>query len=773
MITHSILFKEANDLKALVDVNDYLRQLYKENNSMEFPSIVVLGEQSHGKTSLIENITNLNLPRGTGIQTRVPTEIRLRNSSVNSYKIFYKPKSQFETKVIDFNEANLEEIMRKVQAEVTGSDNQITDDLIVLQIERVDLLPLTFVDLPGYIVQSSTDVNYDVEDVIKKIYIKYICNPNNQLLVVVNAANDIENSQIIKLCRKYDPQCERVMLCTNKIDLRPSLGFDQYLKGAGLFNITRIFFVRNKTDEERRENRRLDDIREIEKTFIQKHPELSKYNKKTLGILALRNYLVEMQKENIFPAIKTNYEHVIKILSERRTEQFDIIKYSLEPEEFRNYLRKSLDKVFAESEQTFSENNKSFHKTNYYRNLHNEELDKTFEAKFPTMNTSVKYSVQLIEDDYHVTFDCKFANVFYAEIITQNQIKFSLQLDTDKKTAFVRFKKSKFTISIWLMQDYDYFTFQNKVKNLYLFYKTQYSFDYFTSENFASTYKNHEQLQPFEESMIDDVSSIIHQEILTRQIIPKFLCEVEEFITFSKDFIQGMYIKKIGTYFKDYPFVLQEIQGYIKKYFLELFVFLNQVFEILIENLYEKNLFNKNDKFLFEFLQNSFENKPCDERRQVIAKLIGIENFDFDNVSSIGQNTNVFDCGAKLYLTITYKFQFFIENLVLTIKKKLINETLVKLKECLINMLDDKKFKDAEELRVLMRPNEELYARQMFLKDEIQKAEGAIEKMKTLRSKFINLQSEFDYIDQIQAVKLENLDEHLRKKITNFLNANN
>lgn len=769
MISHAIIFKEASDLRALVEANDYLRQIYRDDKSIVFPSIVVLGEQSHGKTSLIENITNLNLPRGTGIQTRVPTEIRLRNGQTNTYKIIYTPRREYEQKVIDFTENNLEAIMRKVQAEVTGNDNAITDDLIVLQIERPDLLPLTFVDLPGYIVQSSTDLKVDVEEIIRNIYVKYICNPNNQLLVVMNAANDIENSQIIKLCRKYDPKCERVMLCANKIDLRPTNGFSNYLKAASAFNINRLFFVRNKTEEERKEGRRLDEIREIEKKFISSHPELSKFDAKMLGIIALRNYLVEMQKEKIFPAIRNNYEKVIQTLSNRRMEQFEMIKYAMEPDDFRVYVRDSLEKVFAEAEQTFSEHSKSFHKTNYYRNVHGGDKAETCEAKFPSMNTAVGYTVTPLEDSQQVevVFTCKFANVFYAEVISENQIKTAVQLAPDAPSK-VALPAGPFSVAVWLMQDYHYFTFQNKIKNLYLFYKTQYDFDYFLGKNFAVTYRQHEMLLALEQSMLEDVASAVHNEILLRQIIPKFLAEVEELIRFSKDFIQGLFVSKIGYYFQEYPFVMEEISKEVRQFFARLFEFLDPVFAIFVENLYETHFSNRNDRFLSEFLQSLVKEKASDRVKDMLAKLTGIESFEGVTLDKVA-DLKAYNCGVKLFLTVTYKFQYFIENLANTLRNKLIRGPLVDLKTHLLGLLQDKRFKDEEELRLLMRPNEALYQRQVFLKNEVQKAEAAIEKMKNLRERFPHLRSEFDYLDKIQAVKLENMDEKLRAKITAFL----
>lgn len=769
MLGHALIFKDAGDLRALVEANDFLRQVYKDDKSLIFPSIVVMGEQSNGKTSLIENITNLNLPRGTGVQTRVPTEIRLRNGASNSYKITYTPKKELEPRVVDFSENTLEETMRKVQSEVTGNDNSITDDLIILTIERTDLLPLTFVDLPGYIVQSSTELKVDVEEIIRGIYIKYICNPNNQLLVVTNAANDIENSQIIKLCRKYDSKLERVMLCTNKIDLRATTGFDKYLSVANAFGINRVFFVRNKTEDERKENRRLDEVREIEKNFIQKHVELSRYDRKMLGIVALRNYLVEMQKEKILPAIRANYEKVIQTLSERRQEQFELIKYTLEPSDFRLYLKESFGKAFAEAEQTFSEHSRALHKTNFYRGLHAGDRSESAEARFPSAKATVPYTVSLTEDgQLEVTFDCPFPSVFYAELVSANQIKNAAPLPQGKLT--LRAARGPVAVAIWMMQDFHYFTFQNKLKGLHSFVRSQYNFDYFLGPHFAETYKQHEMLSPLEEAVLDDVAAEMHREILHKQIIPKFLAEADEAVKFAKDFVRGFYAERIGAYFEEYPFVATELTKEIGRYFQELFKFIDPVIAVLAEGLYETDRSNRNDRFLTEFLQSLFGEKPTERVQQMLTRLTGADRF---NESALQAQTDrkAYNCGVRLFLTITYKFQYFTEALSGVLKAKLIRGPLTELHKWLLSFLQDKRFADDEELRLLMRPNEKLYNRQIFLKNEIQRAESAIERMKSLRTRFPNLQTEFEYVDRLQAVKLEGADEKMRAKIAAFLNS--
>ncbi|MFQ6649013.1 hypothetical protein Gotur_022207 [Gossypium turneri] len=44
---------------------------------IQLPTIVVVGDQSSGKSSVLESLAGVNLPRSQGICTRVPLIIRL------------------------------------------------------------------------------------------------------------------------------------------------------------------------------------------------------------------------------------------------------------------------------------------------------------------------------------------------------------------------------------------------------------------------------------------------------------------------------------------------------------------------------------------------------------------------------------------------------------------------------------------------------------------------------------------------------------------------
>ncbi|XP_010539149.1 PREDICTED: LOW QUALITY PROTEIN: putative dynamin-related protein 4A [Tarenaya hassleriana] len=72
-------------IRPLLDTVDRLRNLNVMKEGIQLPTIVVVGDvfwevQSSGKSSVLESLAGISLPRGQGICTRVPLVMRLQRS---------------------------------------------------------------------------------------------------------------------------------------------------------------------------------------------------------------------------------------------------------------------------------------------------------------------------------------------------------------------------------------------------------------------------------------------------------------------------------------------------------------------------------------------------------------------------------------------------------------------------------------------------------------------------------------------------------------------
>ena len=75
----------------LLDVVDEIRPLLTGVEGVDLPAVVVVGDQSVGKSSVLESIGGVALPRGKDIVTRCPLVLQLRQNDVSSAEVSYYP----------------------------------------------------------------------------------------------------------------------------------------------------------------------------------------------------------------------------------------------------------------------------------------------------------------------------------------------------------------------------------------------------------------------------------------------------------------------------------------------------------------------------------------------------------------------------------------------------------------------------------------------------------------------------------------------------------
>ncbi|KAF8974103.1 vacuolar protein sorting-associated protein 1 [Entomortierella lignicola] len=192
------------------------------HNPVDLPQIVVIGSQSSGKSSVLENIVGRDfLPRGSGIVTRRP--LVDKDATDSDAKKDSGPEEWGEflhqpgVKYTDFNLIR-EEIIRDTEAK-TGKNAGISPLPINLRIYSPHVLTLTLVDLPGLTKLPVGDQPKDIEKQIRDMIIKYVTKPNSIILAVTAANVDLANSDGLRLARDVDPEGARTIGVLTKVDL--------------------------------------------------------------------------------------------------------------------------------------------------------------------------------------------------------------------------------------------------------------------------------------------------------------------------------------------------------------------------------------------------------------------------------------------------------------------------------------------------------------------------------------------------------------------------
>ncbi|KAK7094465.1 dynamin-1-like isoform X1 [Littorina saxatilis] len=182
--------------------------------SLDLPQIAVVGSQSAGKSSVLENFVGRDfLPRGSGIVTRRPLVLQLTNSR-SEYAEFVHTKGK---KFTDFNMVRKE--IEDETDRATGGNKGISNIPINLRVYSPHVLNLTLIDLPGMTKVPVGDQPVDIEMQIRAMLFEFITKENCLILAVTPANADLANSDALKIAKEVDPQGLRTIGVITKLDL--------------------------------------------------------------------------------------------------------------------------------------------------------------------------------------------------------------------------------------------------------------------------------------------------------------------------------------------------------------------------------------------------------------------------------------------------------------------------------------------------------------------------------------------------------------------------
>ncbi|XP_072441800.1 interferon-induced GTP-binding protein Mx3-like isoform X2 [Chiloscyllium punctatum] len=212
----NLLYAEYEEkVRPYIDLIDSLRKLGL-NKDLPLPTIVVIGDQSSGKSSVLEMLSEVALPRGTGIVTRCPLELKMKNGTMASQ---WKGQLTYGDVSLTLNTPqDVEEEIKKAQKHLAGKTG-ISSELISLQVESPCAPNLTLIDLPGIIRVPIGNQPQDIGNMIKKLIHTYIGKEETIILVVIACNVDIATTEALKMAQEVDPNGDRTLGVLTKPDL--------------------------------------------------------------------------------------------------------------------------------------------------------------------------------------------------------------------------------------------------------------------------------------------------------------------------------------------------------------------------------------------------------------------------------------------------------------------------------------------------------------------------------------------------------------------------
>lgn len=289
------------NIRPYIDLIDTLRSVGVQND-VSLPTIVVIGDQSSGKSSVLEALSGVALPRGSGIVTRCPLELRLRNVTGVKWKavLTYCPKSRPDkkgnnAKKFEFEDtSSVEKHVTDAQNELAGEGVGICDDLITLEVMSKDVCDLTLIDLPGIVRVPVAGQPEDIGDQIKSLIMKYINKRETINLVVVPCNIDIATTEALRMAQDVDPEGIRTVAILTKPDLIDR-GTEKSILNVVHNKVIHLrkgyIMVKCRGQQQINDRIPLEEALEMEKEFFQNHDSfrcLLSENKATIKCLAVK-----------------------------------------------------------------------------------------------------------------------------------------------------------------------------------------------------------------------------------------------------------------------------------------------------------------------------------------------------------------------------------------------------------------------------------------------------------------------------------------------------
>ena len=195
---------------------------------VDLPTIAVMGDTSSGKSSLLSNISLIELPSSNEITTRCPIRLKMKCSQKikATVKVVWKDKPNGEN--IDFapriveqeNWSDVTTAISDAQSHIIEkSKKDVARDLVSVEIEAPHCENLTLIDLPGIVRSLGKDESESIREDIQSLMMEYLENKRCVILAVLPSNVDYHNSQILADSLKYDNETSRTIPVLTKPDL--------------------------------------------------------------------------------------------------------------------------------------------------------------------------------------------------------------------------------------------------------------------------------------------------------------------------------------------------------------------------------------------------------------------------------------------------------------------------------------------------------------------------------------------------------------------------
>ncbi|MCJ1282732.1 hypothetical protein MMC26_002057 [Xylographa opegraphella] len=282
---------------------------------ISLPVLVVVGDQSSGKSSLLEGLTTLPFPIASQLCTRFATQVSFPTDAADDYKA---KLSRFAREVTVLSSEKFSEILAEAAVLMglpsTTEESEIASkrfsrDVLKIEIVGPQQNHLSVVDVPGLYhnpikAQTSEDLG-----IIRSLIGEYVNDPRTIIMAVLDARNNLANQEVFKIAKSSDALVARTIGVMTKLDaLQP--GDEKPIIAIARNEVETLkhgwHCVRNRSTQDINDGVSAEERDRKEKEFFSKAPWNSIEPQRT-GIAHLKTNLGRLLSKHIareFPDIR-------------------------------------------------------------------------------------------------------------------------------------------------------------------------------------------------------------------------------------------------------------------------------------------------------------------------------------------------------------------------------------------------------------------------------------------------------------------------------------